>query len=100
MWPPPPEAIIIVALYDVDKDVLKGAQIAIAVDDGEPEVEAGADGPAGLLHETDVDDLQDIVVGRVPGRQAGRGAAAAINADGPVQVDGIARQPVGALHDL
>jgi len=81
-------------------DVLKTKRIVVSVSDVEREVEAGSDRPTRLLHETDIHDLQDIVVGRIPCSQATGSAAVAAGAGRSVQIDGAARQPIGALHDL
>ena len=77
-----------------------GSGIAVRVFQREAEVEAGVDGPAALLHEPDVHDFQDILINRVPRCQARGGAAVAIRAGCAIEIDGVTRQPVGALHDL
>src|SRR5262245_22808170 len=88
------------SVADGQCDLLQWSLIAVRVCQVEAEVEVGGDCTTGLLHKPDVHDLQDIVIGRVKSRQVAGGTAAAIGPGSPVQVDGITRQPIGALHDL
>src|SRR4051812_42728394 len=85
---------------DCDVDVLRRRGIAVRIRQPEREVEVGGDRPGRRLNEPDVNNFQNVIVGRIESRQGSGGTAAAVGSGGPVEVYGITRQTIGALHDL